>query len=180
MGLIEAKLPDAQSISFAVPATSAKPILARWQADPVPVPPATQCDDPYADDALELNVTDNSGHEAGPLIAAALRAYAGGITTGDYDTAYAVLSPAAQLRTSRATFDRGVASSLYDDVRIGRVETSGDTLTTRVSFTTYQDADAGSQGQTCSRWQIDYEMIPQDRPGLLIDRASPVGPPTPC
>lgn len=89
-GLVQAKRTDAASMGFAVPTAQAGTELAGWEAAPI---------------------TDHSESADGPAIAQAFSTYATGINTGDYASAYAVLSPRAQRLTSASAFARGEASS---------------------------------------------------------------------
>lgn len=177
---MEAKRLDAESIAFAVPSTTAALQFQSWERDPAPVQAVGDCldlDDPFdgGNDAVEgVLITDESGTQAGPPVAEALQQYAGGITFGDYDMAYAVLTPEAQSRTTREAFEDGARSSYYEDVRVLAVEGFGDT------FISYQDPADSGEGQDCSVWEMAYVMVPGDT-GLLIDRAVPEpGSPQPC
>ncbi len=180
VGLVDAKRVDAESIAFAIPSTTAREVFADWDGATAAQVDVGSCEGPYGDEEAAVEVTDETGTEAGAFAAETLAAYAIGITTGDYDTAYARLSPALQADLTREEFEDGTRTSFFEDVRVLEAEGSGDTLTVLATFRTYQDPADSDEGQECSDWTMAYTMVPGDD-GLLIDGADPQdGSPTAC
>jgi serine protease Do len=181
VGLVEAKNTAASGIGYAVPTTHAKSLLEGWQAAPVPVHTARTCGSPTGPQGVEAVITDDSGSPDGPPIASSFSTYATGINTGNYDSAYAILSPRSQRLTSAQTFANGEASSYVVELSVGSVTpgTAG-ADTVDVTFTSVQDPVLGGTGQGCSTWHISYTMVKAGS-GWQIDRAKPVsGSPAPC
>ena len=181
VGLVEAKMVDAAHIGFAVPASTARAQVASWQAAPVPVRTIVRCGAPTGPPDVQASITDSSGSSDGPAIAQAFQTYATGINTGDYASAYAVLSPRSQAMTSQATFARGDASSYIVSLDLVSVTPTGSGQdSAEVQFTSVQDPVLGRDGQACSSWQLTYTMV-NSGGGWLIDGAAPhPGSPAPC
>jgi serine protease Do len=181
VGLVEAKNTDAANIGFAIPAATAGSQIAAWQQSPVPVHDTRQCGSPTGPSGVTASVTDSSGSTDGPALAQAFETYATGINTGDYSSAYAVLSPRAQSLTSPDQFAQGDASSYLvtlDITSVTPAASGSDTVVVR--FTSVQDPALGGRGQSCSDWQMTYTMI-DSATGWLIDRAAPhAGSPAAC
>lgn len=173
VGLVEAKRTDADSIAYAVPSGTASSLVAGWRRTPAPVTRPDSCEAPVGAEGIATIVTDNSGHSAGRAIAETFEAYSTGINTGDYETAYARLSPRSQANNSYSSFAEGTRSSFWYDVRIERVneiEPSG--YAAVVEFTTVQDPQFSDQGHSCSEWRMTYRLV-EAGDGVLIDRAQP-------
>ena len=181
VGLVEAKTVDAANIGFAVPASTARAQVASWQAAPVPVRTVLRCGAPTGPQDVQASITDRSGSSDGPAIARAFETYATGINTGDYASAYAVLSPRSQAMTSQASFARGDASSYIVSLDLVSVTPTGSGQdSVEVQFTSVQDPVLGGNGQACSSWQLTYTLVNASG-GWLIDRAAPhPGSPAPC
>ena len=181
VGLVEAKNTEAANIGFAVPSADAKAQLEAWQADPAPVHAARTCGAPTGPQGVTAVVKDDSASADGPAIADMFTTYATGINTGDYGSAYAVLSPRAQRATSAAQFADGEASSYIAQLHISAVSSSGKGQDlAEVTFTSVQDAVLGGNGQSCSVWQMTYTLV-TSASGWQIDRAKPhAGSPAAC
>ena len=181
VGLVEAKTRDASNIGYAIPTSTAKAQIMRWQAAPTPVTPARSCSSPVGPQGLAATITDSSNSPEGPQLLQAFQTYATGINTGDYASAYAILSPSAQAKTSEQTFAQGDASSYIVTLDILSATSTGTGQdSVEVQFTSVQDPVQGGHGQSCSAWQLTYTMINQGA-GWLIDRAAAhQGSPTAC
>jgi serine protease Do len=180
VGLVDATNAGASSISYAVPTTAVSGKVADWRSNPQPVSQGADCSDPTGPEGVDLSVDDRSGSVDGPDLADLFTRYANGINSGDYETSYATLSPAAQSRTSFEEFANGASSSYIVDFVIKRVATieGGDQV--HVEFTSVQDADEGFHGQTCSNWKITYQLV-NTGDDWFIDRSTPApGSPTSC
>ena len=182
IGLVEAKVGDAEGIGFAVPGTTAAGLLASWRTTPDPHAAGSPgCANPVGPEDVAAQVTVDTDAPGAQDIAATFRTYATGINTGDYDTAYSLLGPHARSHTSRTEFAAGQVSSYLFDIHLASVEAQGaDTDIARVTFTSVQDPSYGHDGQACSNWSLTYTMLNQDG-RWLIDRAVPdPGSPSPC
>jgi len=180
VGLVDAGNTEANGIAYAIPAQTASSQLQRWREAPAPVPAGAGCSAPVGPAGIHVSINDQSASPDGAAIATAFANYANGINTGNYEHAYAVLSPHAQSLTSLDAFSQGEASSYIVTLRITAVTHAGANDGAAVQFTSVQDPAAGGHGQACSTWQMDYTLVPSG-PGWLIDTASPhQGSPAPC
>ena len=174
VGLVEAKITDAANIGYAVPSATSTTQFGSWQANPVPVHTVRSCNAPTGPGGVAAAVTDDSNSPDGPDIASAFTTYVTGINTGDYNSAYQVLTPQAQAGTGAQTFARGEASSYIVQLSIGSVTTlAAGRDSAEVTFISVQDPQLGGTGQACSTWHITYTLI--NNGGWQIDRAVPHG-----
>lgn len=180
-GLVEAKRTDASAIAYAVPTAQVGSQLSGWRTSPGPVRRAARCGAPTGPNGIRADINDASGSPDGQALAEAFDAYATGINTGDYASAYAVLSPRARGQVSLDAFARGEASSYIVTLSIARVTPSDrSTDLVEVNFTSVQDPTLGGTGQACSTWDMTYTMVDTGS-GWQIDRAVPhTGSPAPC
>ena len=171
-GLVEAKRTHADHVGFAVPASLASSALHRWEAAPQPVSWSQSCTAPTGPEDVSVEVVNGTAHPDGPALADAFTTYANAINYGDYNTAYAVLSPAAQARTTYSEFSQGALTSYIVAFWIDSV--AGDGLTDRVQteFISVQDPEMGGHQQVCSDWQMSYTMV-FDGNAWRIDAAEP-------
>ena len=181
VGLVEATNREASNIGYAVPSSEAQTQLRAWQSAPVPVRSTRTCAAPTGPDGVQAAITDDSGSPDGPVIASAFRTYATGINTGDYSSAYAVLSPAAQRWTTLAAFEKGAASSYIVTLSVDAVTpVSAGTVSAEVTFVSVQDPVLGGTTQSCSTWQMTYTLL-DSVGGWQIERAKPhPGSPAAC
>jgi serine protease Do len=181
VGLVEAKNTEASNIGYAVPSADAKAQLLSWQSSPSPVSNTRTCAAPTGPDGIEAVITDDSGSPDGPDIAAAFTTYATGINTGDYASAYAVLSPAARRATGPDAFASGEASSYIVQLSVGSVTTQQPgRVTAEVTFTSVQDPVLGGTGQDCSTWQITYSLSQSGNDWLIDHAKAHAGSPAAC
>jgi hypothetical protein len=181
VGLVDAKIGNAESVGLAIPATRAAAVLSAWQSAEQFVPMAGGCGDPSGPQGVEAAITDDSGHPEGPAIAAAFQRYADGINTGDYRSAWDVLSTRARRTMTFDGFSRGVASSYIVQLAVTDVAAQGaGGVSVQVGFRSVQDPHLGGTGQSCSDWRMTYRMI-SDGVRWRIDNARPhPGSPVPC
>ena len=180
VGLVDAMAADANGIGYAIPAQSASDQLNSWSQAPSPVPTGTTCDAPVGPSGVTVDVTDQSGSPDGPGVHDMFATYANSINTGDYATAYGLLSPHAQSLSSFESFRQGELSSYLISFSILDVS-HGDTQdSAEVEFTSVQDPATGGHDQGCSNWKMTYTLI-QSGSGWLVDTATPhQGSPSPC
>jgi serine protease Do len=180
VGLVDAGSTEGNGIAYAIPAQTASSQLQSWRDAPTPVPAGTGCSAPVGPAGVQATVTDQTANPDGPGIAAAFANYATGINTGNYQQAYAVLSPPAQTLTSYGSFSQGEASSYIVTLSISAITHAGAKDSAAVEFTSVQDPAGGGHGQGCSNWEMTYTLIPGGQ-GWLIDTASPhPGSPAAC
>ncbi len=156
VGLADAVDASAQGIGYAVPATSAAPLISAWQGDPS-IPSASTCADPLG--PPEPGQIGNPG-SAPPGVIATLNAYFDAIDRGDYATAYAQLSPSEQATFSYTQFAAADATSYDYNVVVGAATmTNTGAELVDVSFTSLQSPDASPSGDQCDNWTLEYTMI---------------------
>jgi len=177
-GLIDAKDTQAEGIGYAVPARLAGPEFTQWTAAPSPQPSAT-CTNPYGP-SQESNPnippptsgTISAADAAG--IAAAFNTYFGGINSGDYAAAWAVLSPRLQGGSDAQHFAEGDATSYDFGVTVlDAAQLAPGTVVVGIGFTSLQDATHGPNGDTCDNWTLDYTLIQAADGSWLIDSTQP-------
>jgi len=107
---------------------------------------------------------------------ATLNTYFDGISSGDYATAYAQLSPREQANNGRLSeWSSGLLTSIDTNVVVNSVSNrGGGTIVANVSFHSHQAPDQGvNPGETDTNWNIDYTMVPgPGAGGYLIDDTS--------
>jgi hypothetical protein len=94
-------------------------------------------------------------------VAAAFDTYFGGINSGDYAAAYAVLSPQRQAAGSYAHFAAGDATSFDSDIHVLTAsQPSPDVVMIGLQFTSLQRPDHAPNGRdSCDVWRLTYRMI---------------------
>jgi serine protease Do len=180
VGLVDAGNTTANGIAYAIPAQTAATQLQSWREAPAPLPADSGCAAPIGPSGVSISINDQSGSPDGPSIAAMFATYASGINTGNYNSAYALLSRHAQTLSSFDAFTQGEASSYIVTLSVSAVTHAGTQDSAEVAFTSVQDPAGGGTGQTCSNWSMTYTLLP-DGASWLIDTASPhPGSPSPC
>jgi serine protease Do len=172
VGLVDAGSTRANGIAYAMPARTAGTQLQGWREAPAPLPADSGCAAPTGPSGVRISINDQSGSPDGPSIAAMFATYANSINTGNYSTAYGLLSPYAQSLSSFDAFTQGEASSYIVTLSVSAVRHSGTQDSAEVAFTSVQDPAAGGTGHTCSNWIMTYTLLP-DGARWLIDTASP-------
>ena len=171
LGLVDALDTAANGIAYGIPAGQASPAMASWEAAPAPLPPA-ECPNPLGPQGGTIGVPAPGGINQADAqgVAAAFATYFDGINSGDYASAYSVLSPSLQATSSEQDFADGDSTS-YDfgfDV-LGAVQTDPDTIRIAVTFTSLQSATKGPNGDTCDVWTLLYTMIRGSATTWFID-----------
>jgi hypothetical protein len=177
VGLVDALNTAANGIAYAVPASQADPAIRRWSQAATPIPSAS-CPNPLGPSQSAPNVPTPSGPQISDAeaagLAAAFNTYFGGINSGNYVAAYAVLSPRLQAQASEQQFAEGDGSS-YDFGQTVLDVSPLDAATVRVAlaFTSLQAPDKGPNGDTCDDWTLEYTMIQSSDSSWLIDATQP-------
>jgi serine protease Do len=166
VGLADAVDTQAAGIGYAVPTSSAAPLLTGWESSPAP-PATPQCSNPLGPSSSGLIQTGSSSPDA-TGITAALQTYFDAIDAGDYGTAYGQLSPNEQAQTSETQFADGTATTYDYDVTVEAITPSGNgSDLVDVAFTSIQNAAQGPNGDLCDNWTLEYTMIPSSGSWLI-------------
>ena len=164
VGVLVSKDTEADGLAYALRGDAAAPYVQGTQSLDQPVQAA--CSAPLGPSDAEVPVapaSDALEHAAAGTFAR----YFGGINSGDYGTAYRQLSP--QLRSGYDSFAEGVSTS-YDfdfDVRALSETSAGAAVWLR--FVSLQKPKYGPEGEGCTQWSIDYELVWNAAGRLLID-----------
>lgn len=105
-------------------------------------------------------------------VAATFAAYFAGINTGDYASAYDQLSPRLASPGGFDPFAEGVSTS-YDfafDVRAA--DLNDDTAHVWLEFVSLQDPAYGPDGEPCTQWSLDYQLVRGADNRFLIDHVT--------
>ena len=177
VGLVDALNPNANGIAYAVPATQAAPATRRWRQVPNPTPPAT-CPNPLGPAQAQPDVPSPTGGQVSDSqaagIVAAFNTYFGGINTGNYAEAFAVLSRRLRANLTEQQFADGDATSYDSDITVLDAQaTDATTVTVALAFTSLQTPDKGPNGDSCDHWTLLYTLIQNTDGSWLIDRTQP-------
>ena len=175
---------DAPGDAYAVGQDAARELLDAWEVENLGISSA-RCDNAggsnYFERPIPFDVTMTSKHPEAPSMAATFQRYGDAVNSGDYETAYNLLTPS--VRTDAGTleeYSQQLATSYWTAIEIvdvAAVDATTDDV--EVTFTTEQDPDFGPAGQTCSQWWVSYRMV-LDAGFWQIDRASPLADPVAC
>jgi hypothetical protein len=175
LGLVDAKNVDATGIAYAVPASQAQPLMLGWQQSPSPVA-AGSCSNPLGplQATTTLPTIPGLSSEASTGITTAFDAYFNGINSGDYRSAWQVLSPRLRAGSSLNSFAKGDSTSYdFDQVVLHARQVDGSTAKVAIQFTSLQTADKGPNGDTCDVWTLVYTMIDGGGGAWYIDATAP-------
>jgi serine/threonine-protein kinase PknK len=153
-------------------ATPVVPMPTTAPSTPAPSIPAA---DPVA---LDADVV----HPAAADVRAVLRGYITGINERRYADAFAYYSPdSAAAKGGLTAWTEAQSTSSITDPAISAVRSTGDpnAVEVDVRFTSTQDAEHGPNGQTCTNWELAYDMAGPG-PGWLIRGARTLTPPRAC
>jgi serine protease Do len=177
VGLVDALQTNANGIAYAVPSGQAAPAMAHWKTTPSPLAPAS-CPNPLGPSqstpdvpsAPPGSITDQQA--AG--IVAAFNTYFGGINSGNYAAAYAVLSPRLQANATEQQFATGDATSYDFGITVLNAQAvNATTVHITLAFTSLQTSDKGPNGDTCDNWTLVYTMIQGQDGSWRIDNTAP-------
>jgi plasmid stability protein len=141
-------------------------------------PTATATPTPAADPVALAAGVD---HPATAEVRAVLRGFITGINERRYADALAFHSPdSPTARGGLAKFTREQSTSRIIDPAITAVRDDGaNGVEVDVRFASTQDAAFGQNGQTCTNWELAYDMVGPG-PGWLIKSARALAPPRAC
>lgn len=177
VGLLDAANTQANGIGYAIPARQASTAMARWQHTPAPVPPGS-CQNPLGPSQTSPDVPQPPGgaisDAAAEGVVAAFNTYFGGIDTGNYAAAYAVLSPRLQAQSTEQSFADADSTSYDSDLQVlDAAQIDATTVRVALTFTSLQAPNKGPNGNSCDIWTLDYTMIQAGDGSWLIDAARP-------
>ncbi|HEY8300671.1 MAG TPA: S1C family serine protease [Jatrophihabitans sp.] len=173
-GLVDAKNVDAEGIAFAVPARDARRDVSLWRNAPSMRP--ADCSDPLGpgQSAAQVSPPAGVGQAAAVGIARAFTTYFDGINSGDYRSAWNVLSPQRRSAADYSSFAAGDATSYDTDVAvIAASQSAPDQASVVIGFTSLQRSDKGPNGDVCDAWTLDYSMVRLSDGAWYINDAGP-------
>ncbi len=139
--------------------------------DPTPPPPAEQ-----------VTVASGVDHPDTEDVRAVMQAYVSGIDERRYPDAFSRFSPDSDsARGGLELWTAGQSTTAITAARIVAVrdaETDGE-VEADLTFTSQQSAEYGPSGQTCTNWELTYEMTAPE-PDRLIRKARMLNPPRAC
>ena len=154
---------DAPGDAYAVSQDAARGLLDAWEVENLGIP-SGRCDsagERYDLQRTPLDVTVTSEHPEGPSMAQTFQRYGDAMNSGDYATAYNLLTPSVRADSGALEeYGQELATSYWraiDIIDVAAVDTTTDDV--EVAFTTEQDPGFGPAGQTCSQWRVSYRMV---------------------
>lgn len=150
----------AEGIAWGVQVESFAPVVGTWASAPVEVT-APVCDTTVVgpDYLQEIAVAPGAvGHPDESFVVSTFDRYFGGINTGDYDIAFAMVHP--DVREAFDAFAAAVSTSWDTDVRVESIDTIDvDTLRVTVTFTSFQAPEFAFDGvSVCTIWHLEYVL----------------------
>src|SRR5690606_21368382 len=170
VGMAVAKDGEAEGLAYAVRSE----VIADGVTDPgaLPAPEVAECDTPLGPDSGSELPEVPAGDELEVAAAATLASYFDGINTGDYEGAFEQLSPRLQAGSSVDSFAEGLLTSYDFGFAVHSVEPTDDGALVWLEFVSLQAPEYGPEGESCTRWSLDYELVWDDASWLLIDRVT--------
>lgn len=158
-GIADAKRTDAEGIAYAVAPEVARSNLSSWRGRTRSVASAP-CDAPVAPPNAQDPAVQTPGGDVDPSVLTFFDQYFGAINAGDYETVWQLLAP--NLRgSSPSSLADGLASTFDTDVQVlSATPASSGRMLAHVSFTSFQAAEKGPNGDMCDEWDLDYLLGP--------------------
>ena len=168
-------------IGYAIPLTTARPLIDGWQDEPQRPGKAPCVADTEADPrqlVVENDISD-------PAVLSAIHSVAqhgSAINFGLFDSAFELFSQEMQeAMGSQEEWAAGIARSQWVSLDLRDHEVTDDGVTLHMSLRTSQPAEFGRDGQTCSDWDLTYSLVSGSADeGFLIDEATANGDPLAC
>lgn len=167
-GLLVAEDAQAAGLGYAVHAELLAEVVADRSLLAPPAPP--DCRLPLGPDAVETPdiATTDDLHIA---IATTFTDYFAGINAGEYSLAFDQLSPRLRSDMSVEEFASGLETSYDFAFEVMSVEETADGARVWLEFISLQAPEYGPDGESCTYWSLDYELIWHDG-RLLINRVT--------
>jgi serine/threonine-protein kinase PknK len=143
-------------------------------------PPTTTTTIPIPRDDL-IDVAGGVNHPATVDARQTLHQYIAGINNSDYQDAFNTFSADSDVYKGGLDqwSDGQSTTSISDALITGVRDLDLDTIEVDMNFTSFQDAAYGPDGQTCTEWQLAYQMVGSG-PTWLIQKATPIVAPASC
>lgn len=166
VGMAVSKDVEAAGLAYAVRAE----VIAERIANPdlLTLPAAATCGVPLGPESDDVPVLP-AGDELESAVALTLASYFEGINSGDYQWAFDQLSPRLQGGSSVEAFAEGVATSYDFDFEVHSVQATDDGALVWLEFVSLQAPEYGPDGDACTEWSLDYELVWDGYDYLLID-----------
>ena len=155
-------------------------LLDRTATGPPVVPTPTTA--PSTPSAEPVALDPGIDHPAAADVRAVLGGYITGINERRYADAFAFYSPdSAAAKGGLTAWTEAQSTSSITNPAISAARATGDpnAVEVDVRFISTQDAEHGPNGQTCTNWELAYDMI-DPGPGWLIRGARALSPPRAC
>lgn len=167
IGIVVAKRVDADGVGWALRSDVARTYVQQ-PSTLAPAAPA-DCDRPLGPDTGDLPALEATD-ELHVAIATTLASYFGGINSGDYALAYDQMSPRLRSSSTYDGFADGVSTSYDFGFEFQAVRPSSEGAVVWLEFVSLQDPALGPEGEGCTEWSLDYQLIWSGDGRLLIDR----------
>lgn len=137
----------------------------------MPAPTPAHCDGPLL--GPDSDVSDQfPAEDLTREVAITLADYFFGINSGDYRLAYEQLSPRIRNNGTFESFADGVSTSHDFGFEFVAVDLQSDYAWVWLEFVSLQDAAHGPDGESCTEWSLEYELILAADGRFLIDRVA--------
>ncbi|MBG6181658.1 S1C family serine protease [Arthrobacter sp. CAN_A1] len=171
---------SAEGTGYAVTAPRAAAAATEWQQRAVPVA-AANCGTTTPNGGSDIIIAVDSSHDQATNVAQSLLIHGQGINRAAYDTAYAVFTE--QMQTAMSSVEEWsseLGTSYWRELNVFDVSGEGDTLTASVLLRTEQAAIHGTDGQTCSVWNLQYSLLWDGAAWRIDSVTQPDGSAVPC
>lgn len=172
----------AEGTGYVVPALSLLPRLNEWRdRRPLAMPRCPGSVPNVQSPGSDFPVRVGSTHPDAASIASLRPPTAEAINKGEYEVAYNMFTPKMASRVgSLPAWSNGLNTSFWTSLDLDRVDGSNGRATAVATFRTRQESAQGPQGQTCSVWRNEYQMLLSESGAWLIDGARRVSEPAAC
>ena len=170
VGMAVAKDGEAEGLAYAVRSE----VIADGVTDPsgMEAPEVAECTTPLGPESGSQLPEVPAGDELETAAALTLASYFEGINTGDYAWAFEQLSPRLQAGSSVDSFADGLLTSYDFDFVVHEVGPTGEGARVWLEFVSLQAPEYGPDGDSCTQWSLDYELVWDDTGNLLIDQVT--------
>lgn len=171
IGLADWKFIDVESISFVVAGSEIRAFLAGADVRTVDIALGCDVDEPEPTSDPGLAEVSDTFEEYVSLINASREGEA-------YD---AYIGPRLRERITRQDFIDSMSTSFLTELNVYNIFTAPEGhVEAWVSFTSAQDAQFGPDGQTCSEWDLTYELILLEGRWVIQRATNSAGSPSQC
>ena len=162
-----------ENMGYAVAASAMISKVETWTNLASILPPES-CKGPDMGGSASFPVIINSDDQSAEDVAQLLFKHGQAINSGAYDDAFADFSGTSQSGFESAeVWSRGLKSSYWTQLTIQDVYGFDSVITVKLVQQTKQAPEDGVNGQTCSNWSMEYEMVPKHGK-LFIGKVTPL------